>query len=213
MRGGGGWAPNLACSWAGASQNDEWRPLWRFWYQSTSWLHFPAPPEKAIWALFNSVSHKHQLHLISLVYWRRWRQQQSGCFPHFFFSSFNFRCEYWCQSGEGHRHRTLRHLLQPPAVLLQQPCMKPAICNTSPSWRVWALVWASQHVCFFMHVLWYACVCVCVLAVEAMHEVLNLRHVCWWHSNHPSKTAICSHKQSGRHFLCCTTSAVRVPIL
>lgn len=85
----GGWAPNLACSWAGASQNDEWRPLWRFWYQSTSWLHFPAAeyalPEKAIWALFNSVSHKHQLHLISLVYWRRWRQQQSGCFPHFFF--------------------------------------------------------------------------------------------------------------------------------
>lgn len=66
-----------------------------------------------------------------------WSIEGGGCSssqvvsPIFFFS-FNFRCEYWCQSGEGHRHRTLRHLLQPPAALLQQPCMKPAICKTSP---------------------------------------------------------------------------------
>lgn len=43
------------------------------------------PPEKAIWVLFNSTSHKHQLHLIFSVWWRRWRQHSGCClfFPFF----------------------------------------------------------------------------------------------------------------------------------
>lgn len=81
--------------WAAASEDDEWWFMCRFWchwYPSTSWLHLPLrytcpphpPPWKAIWVLFNSVSHKHQLLLISSVYWSG-RQQQSGCFFCFFF--------------------------------------------------------------------------------------------------------------------------------
>lgn len=36
----GGWAANLAHRWAGARKDDELWLQWRFWYQSTSWLHF-----------------------------------------------------------------------------------------------------------------------------------------------------------------------------
>lgn len=93
--------------------------------------------------------------------------------------------------------------------------MKPTICKTSLCWCV--CVWASVHVCCAVaHAL--ICVCVCVPAVAAMHEVLNLKRVCWWHLLSEVKTPIHSHKQSKRHFhvLLMTspvTSAVYLPML
>lgn len=61
------------------AMDDEWRLLCRFWchwYQSTSWVHFAAavyaPPDIAIWALFDSASHKHTpvtFHRLGLVKW------------------------------------------------------------------------------------------------------------------------------------------------
>lgn len=58
-------------------------------------LQYTLPPEKAIWALFISASHKHQLHPI---FYRLVRGMAAAV--RLFFFSFNFRCEYWCRSSE-----------------------------------------------------------------------------------------------------------------
>lgn len=99
---GGGWAANLACGWVRASENDEWQLLWRFCYQSTSWLLFPGcricSPLKKPSGRFSILHHTNTSYISSS------RSGEGGGGSSqvvaFFSLSFNFRCGYWCQSSE-----------------------------------------------------------------------------------------------------------------
>ena len=63
-----------------------------------SLLQYTLPLKKAICPLFNSASRRHQLHPGVSVWWK-WLSAAVRLLLFFFFS-FNFHSEYWCQSSE-----------------------------------------------------------------------------------------------------------------